>query len=63
MSESIEDKQDFLRDAILDKGYDGNQFMSFLQEKKGEEIDLNDWSLEELNLAVNEFINKIEIRY
>lgn len=59
MSESIEDKQDFLRDAILDKGYDGNQFMAFLQEKKGEEIDLNEWSLEELRLAVSEFIKKI----
>lgn len=56
---SIEEKQNYLRESILDKGYDGNMFMQFLQEKKGEEINLEKWSLEELTEAVEEFINKI----
>lgn len=57
MTDSVEDKQNYLRETILDKGYDGNKFMSFLQEKKGEEIILENWSMEELKLAVQEFIN------
>ncbi|MCQ2820530.1 MAG: hypothetical protein MJ252_24970 [archaeon] len=54
----LEQKQEFLREAILDKGYDGNQFMTFLQEKKGDEINLDEWSLDDLHNAVNEFIAK-----
>ena len=53
---SIEDKQNYLRENILEKGYNGNEFMTFLQEKKGEEIILDDWSLEELKSTVYEFI-------
>ena len=56
----IEEKQEYLRDAILDKGYDGNQFMTFLQTKRGEEINLDEWTLDELKTAVSEFIVKLE---
>ncbi len=31
-----EEKQNYLRQNILDKGYDANDFVSFLQSKKGE---------------------------
>ncbi|MCQ2820670.1 MAG: hypothetical protein MJ252_25675 [archaeon] len=55
----LEQKQDYLREAILDKGYDGNQFMTFLQEKRGDEINLDEWSLDDLHNAVNEFISKV----
>jgi hypothetical protein len=34
---SQEEKQNFLRENILDKGYDVNEFVSFLKSKKGEE--------------------------
>ena len=32
---SQEEKQNYLRENILEKGYDPNQFVSFLQSKKG----------------------------
>ena len=61
--EDINIKQNFLRNNILDKGYDSELFMSCLQKKKGtEEIDLNDWSLDELKKIVNEFINDNNVK-
>lgn len=54
--ENIEEKQNYLRENILDKGYDGEKFMIFLTSKKGEEAgDLNIWSFEELKACVSEF--------
>ena len=59
MSDSDEQqKQLFLRENILDKGYEAEDFVSYLTSKKGEEgINLNNWSLEELKSVVNEFIS------
>ena len=59
MSDSDEQqKQLFLRENILDKGYEAEDFVSYLTSKKGDEgIDLNNWSLEELKSVVNEFIS------
>ena len=58
MENSLEQKQTFLRENILEKGYDAEQFMGFLQSKKGEQgLDLNNWLIEELFTAVNEFIS------
>ena len=55
--DDLETKQTFLRANILEKGYDAEVFMNFLQTKKGElGLDLNNWNLEELSLAVEEFI-------
>jgi hypothetical protein len=34
---SQEEKQNFLRENILEKGYDTNKFIDFLKSKKGEE--------------------------
>jgi hypothetical protein len=46
---SIEDKQNFLRENILDKGYDGYDFQQFLVEKKGNEgANIENWSMEDL---------------
>ena len=57
---SEEEKQNFLRENIIDKGYDADEFVSFLAEKKGieieEGIDLNDFSLDELKSLVQDFI-------
>ena len=56
--ESLEQKQTYLRENILENGNDAQQFMAFLQSKKGESgLDLNNWSIEELIPAVNEFIS------
>ena len=57
MEESQEDKQNFLRENILEKGYDVNQFVSFLTSKKGEAgSDISNWSMNDLYDVVQEFI-------
>ena len=54
---SIEERQTFLREKILQKGYDTGKFIQFLTDKKGEEAyDVSFWSMEELKSVVNEFI-------
>ena len=52
-------KQTFLRENILEKGYDAEDFMKLLQNKKGESgLDLNSWSMNELKDAVKEFVKE-----
>ena len=58
MNENIQEKQAYLRENVLEKAYDADEFMSFLQQKKGENgLDLNNWTMNELIKAVNEFIH------
>ena len=55
---SQEEKQNYLRENILEKGYDPNQFVSFLQSKKGEAgSDISNWTMEDLKEVVQEFIS------
>ena len=59
--ETIEEKQEYLRLNVLEKGYDPNAFMNFLTEKKGDDAsDLNKWSFAELKLTVEEFIASLQ---
>ena len=61
MEDELSEKQAFLRENILDKGYDAEEFMKLLQTKKGEiGLDLGTWSMEELQEAVNEFTKENE---
>ena len=54
---SQEEKQNFLRENILDKGYDTNMFVDFLIDKKGEGgADVGNWSMSDLQIVVKEFI-------
>ena len=54
---SQEEKQNFLRQNILDKGYDTNLFVEFLMDKKGEEgADVGNWTMSDLKIVVKEFI-------
>ena len=56
---TIQEKQEYLRDNILDKGYDANLFANYLITKKGEEgADIGSWSMEDLRAVVQEFIIK-----
>ena len=56
---SEEEKQNYLRENILDKGYEAEDFVSYLTQKKGDEgVDLNNWTLDELKLLVQEYIFK-----
>ena len=59
MEDDLSEKQAFLRENILEKGYDAEDFMKLLQSKKGElGLDLSSWSMEELKDAVKEFIKE-----
>ena len=58
MSDTEEQKQNYLRENILDKGYDAEDFVTYLTSKKGDEgINLGNWSLEELKSVVQEYIS------
>ena len=56
---TTEEKQNFLREKILEKGYDANEFVQFLTDKKGPDgADVSNWVMDDLILVVNEFIKK-----
>ena len=56
---SQEEKQNFLRENILNKGYNVNEFVDFLRTKKGEEgEDISNWSMVDLYEVVQEFVSK-----
>ena len=58
--DSEEEKQNYLRENILDKGYDAEDFVTFMTSKKqGDEeegVDLGNWSLNELKMVVQQYI-------
>ncbi len=57
MVDSEEEKQNYLRENILDKGYEAEDFVSYLTSKKGDEgVDLGNWQLNELKAVVQEYI-------
>lgn len=54
--ETFEQKQKYLRENILETGYDPDIFMEFLLTIKNEmSINLNNWTMEEIINAVNDF--------
>ena len=56
---SIQEKQEYLRENILEKGYDANLFANYLISKKGDDgADISSWSMEDLRQVVQEFIEK-----
>ena len=56
---AIEEKQAYLRQNILEKGYDANLFADYLITKKGEDgADIGSWSMEDLRNVVQEFTEK-----
>ena len=57
MNEDLQSKQAYLRENVLEMGYDADEFMTFLQSKKGENgLDLNNWDMKELISIVDEFV-------
>ena len=55
--DDTQEKQNYLRQKIMDAGYDTNAFVEFLIEKKGDEgADVANWSLPDLKDVVQEFI-------
>ena len=52
-------KQQYLRENILDKGYDANEFMDYFKESTGvQDINLNDYTMNNLIDVVNGFYAK-----
>ena len=52
-------KQQYLRENILDKGYDANEFMDYFKESKGvQDINLGDYTMDNLIDVVNGFYAK-----
>ncbi|CAD8127005.1 unnamed protein product [Paramecium sonneborni] len=51
-------KEAYLQEEILDKGIDPNHFQDFCEKIKGEESDIDKWTLEDLVQLVNQY--KIE---
>ena len=63
MSDDLQSKQAYLRENVLEMGYDADEFMTFLQTKKGENgLDLNNWSMNELITVVEEFVNNKKVK-
>ena len=52
----MKQKQAFLRDSIMDAGYDVDKFGEFISEKKEGGYDINNWELDELKKVVEEFV-------
>jgi len=58
---SIEEKQEYIRENILEKGIEVNEFADFLASKRGEEAsDISAWSMVDLGNAVREFLQNHE---
>ena len=56
--EDIEDKQNYLREEIMDKGYSPEQFQEFMMQQVGtEEIDLEQYSMQSLQEIVENLSN------
>ena len=56
MSESIEEKQLFLRNEIIDQGYNPEAFSNYMGSLRGENgLDLETWSFQDLQKVVNDF--------
>ena len=59
---SLEEKQSFLRENILNKGFNGEEFMDFLIKLKGENANnLEQWTLDELKMVKHK-INKYSLQ-
>ena len=56
MSESLEQKQLFLRTEIIEKGYSAEEFSNYMGNLRGEAgLDLDTWLFSELQQVVNQF--------
>ena len=55
----LEKKKQFLREEILNKGYNGNDFLNLCLNKKENGDDLAYWEFDELKQCVKEFQTQI----
>ncbi len=55
MADDTDKKQLFLREEILDKKYDGCEFLLFLANKRPKGANVETWKYDELVMVVSEF--------
>ena len=61
--DDLKEKQAYLRENILEKGYDAEEFMTVLQNIKGASgLDLMNWTMSELNDIVMQFIEEKQLQ-
>ena len=54
--EAITEKQNYLREEIMDKGYSPEKFQEFMMQQAGsEDIDLEQWTMQSLQEIVEQF--------
>ena len=54
--EDITEKQNYLREEIMDKGYSPEKFQEFMMQQAGsEDIDLEQWTMQSLQEIVEKF--------
>lgn len=56
---SREEKQEYLRVNVLEKGYESDVFISFLEDQRIDGANIDSWTLDELKSAVQEFLEHI----
>ena len=59
---NINQKQQYLRDEIMNKNYDIDEFSEFMSQYKENGLDLINWTFDELKDAVYKFKNKNKIK-
>ncbi len=57
-NKEIEEKQNFLRNEIMNQSYDPQKFSDYISNLKENGTDLNNWTLEELTKVVMSFKNQ-----
>jgi flagellar biosynthesis/type III secretory pathway protein FliH len=57
----VRQKQQFLVEEIINKGYDANNFAVFIQEQREDGDDLSNWSFSSLKEAVEKFKGNREV--
>eukprot|EP00826_Nyctotherus_ovalis_P047292 TRINITY_DN5423_c0_g2_i11.p1 TRINITY_DN5423_c0_g2~~TRINITY_DN5423_c0_g2_i11.p1 ORF type:complete len:505 (-),score=152.73 TRINITY_DN5423_c0_g2_i11:66-1580(-) len=62
MEEERIKKQTYLRMAIMDSGYNAEEFINFMSTKRYDGGNIDNWSIEELKQIVQEFVSKEEIK-
>ena len=58
IKKAITEKQQYLREEIMNKNYDIDEFSEFMSQYKDNGLNLTNWSLDELKEAVQKFKNK-----
>ena len=51
----LEEKQDYLSKEILELGFDPEDFQDFMLKQSDKDLDLREWSLEELKTVVKKY--------